>query len=488
MRRAFRTIRDPLHGDIAVPTIASAVVDTLEFQRLRYIRQNALLHFVFPGAVHTRFVHSLGTMHLAHRAFEVLFSEAESNDPCYEYLRAVFGLAGLLHDIGHCAFSHSIERVESTGSDGNRAHFFGTVRELLTLWGYTELLEEWEACDAGHSGEQRAEHEQIGLALVKSIFERESVKNACIEVSLSPEDVARDTCAIMNGALGPSEHFSKCCDAIEKCLEGTSEQFTLDVQHILHSLISGNIDVDRLDYLNRDSLHCGVPYGRCDTDVILNSLRIHFVSGKALLALTAKAVNAVDDLLWSRFQLFLQVLNHKTNVALNEMFKEAVPEAVKAGVIEVPKDLNDYLAFTDDSVMAPILKLCIHTPEHKETGWGKTLAHREIPRHLGYKEIPVDGTEEATFKALCEELELDPKSPKLRQAVGHSEIVKAGKLPIVLELNRVTGVIKPADFTKLSSLVELKVIDDGKAKNDDAKKTEHRGFKEATTFVHIFER
>jgi HD superfamily phosphohydrolase len=120
-RHDARVVRDPIHGDILLPPIAAAVVGSLEFQRLRYIRQNGLLHFVFPGAVHTRFAHSLGTMANAQAVWYRLtadLAEREKTEAfagAREYLGEVFELAALLHDVGHCAFSHASEQVEVKG-------------------------------------------------------------------------------------------------------------------------------------------------------------------------------------------------------------------------------------------------------------------------------------------------------------------------------------------------------------------------------------
>jgi HD superfamily phosphohydrolase len=72
-----RLVRDPIHGDIAISALEAAVIDTRVFQRLRYLRQDGLLHFIFPGAVHTRFAHSIGTMAVAERVLSHLLAPVE---------------------------------------------------------------------------------------------------------------------------------------------------------------------------------------------------------------------------------------------------------------------------------------------------------------------------------------------------------------------------------------------------------------------------
>lgn len=134
-----RLLRDPIHGDIAVSPLEAAIIDTRMFQRLRYIRQNGLLHFIFPGAVHTRFGHCIGTMAIAERVFTRLFAPlaSEIKSASLRYVKNVFRLAALLHDVGHCAFSHSSERVSVDGKP-----LLGTLAQRLEDWKDKQLLDQ----------------------------------------------------------------------------------------------------------------------------------------------------------------------------------------------------------------------------------------------------------------------------------------------------------------------------------------------------------
>jgi len=97
----FYTIRDPVHGDINISGLELRIINTEEFQRLRKIRQLATAYLVYPGALHTRFEHSIGTMHIT----GLLASNAVDDSDIVSQLRIV----ALLHDIGHSAFSHEGE-------------------------------------------------------------------------------------------------------------------------------------------------------------------------------------------------------------------------------------------------------------------------------------------------------------------------------------------------------------------------------------------
>src|SRR5450759_1579873 len=100
-------IRDPLHNNIRLDTLARELIETPAFQRLRYVRQLGLAFLVYPGATPTRFEHALGTYHLARRSLALLGEEGGLSrvlaDEC-----AIVTAAALLHDLGHYPFSHAL--------------------------------------------------------------------------------------------------------------------------------------------------------------------------------------------------------------------------------------------------------------------------------------------------------------------------------------------------------------------------------------------
>ena len=107
-----KLIRDPLWNTIRLDPTAVRIVDTAEFQRLRYIRQLGLGHLVYPGATHTRFDHALGVYHLTTTALRTLRERGGTPPEAWEGEELV-PYAALLHDIGHYAFSHALEELES---------------------------------------------------------------------------------------------------------------------------------------------------------------------------------------------------------------------------------------------------------------------------------------------------------------------------------------------------------------------------------------
>ena len=168
-----RLIMDPVHGGIALSDIEVAVIDHPLIQRLRYICQNDILSLVFPGATHSRFLHSIGTMHVGHRIFSQLIENAlaarlRQNEQRYEltdsqldalhFFARVVRLACLLHDCGHSSFSHQFSRADSIRK------LFADGKAAATLW---------EGLDTDRlfgSAPQKIVHEHFSVRCTIEIF------------------------------------------------------------------------------------------------------------------------------------------------------------------------------------------------------------------------------------------------------------------------------------------------------------------------------
>ena len=111
-------IRDPIHGSITISKQEIQVLDSPAFQRLRMIKQLGFTEFSFPGASHSRYIHSLGATYLAGLAFDSIFRDFSfSNKKKKNNYRQILRLAALLHDVGHGPLSHSTEEVMPRLSD-----------------------------------------------------------------------------------------------------------------------------------------------------------------------------------------------------------------------------------------------------------------------------------------------------------------------------------------------------------------------------------
>jgi HD superfamily phosphohydrolase len=397
-------------------------------------------------------------MCIAGRVFENIFRAATTSATsdersAIEYLGTVFRLGALLHDVGHCAFSHSIEQVMIEGLP-----LLGTTTALFEEWKKADLLEEYVKVYPDRA-ESPVSHEQIGLILVDEIFRQARVTEACERVlAVSALEVAKDVRAIMDGGLSPSGPFGlraeRAFEAVARVAPSAApftnaerENFASDVLTVLHNLVSGTLDVDRLDYLIRDSFHCGVPYGRCDVQMLLGSLSIGPMKGNTVLLLSEKAAHTLEDMLWSRYQLFIQVLNHKTNVGLNAALSRAVEEAVADSLIRRPEKLVDYVAFTDDSVMSTVIRACLHG-KLATRSYAKALVDRRVPLHIDIAEGTSDKEELRDKHAKKMKCSVD----QIYVGEAKSEFIKEGPLPMLVGWDRRTGARRLRPFREASSM------------------------------------
>jgi len=236
-----KIINDPVFGFITIPN--DFVYDIIQhpfLQRLSRIRQLGLTSFVYPGAQHTRFHHSLGAMFLMGEALKTLkekgheISEEEKNGA----LAAI-----LMHDIGHGPFSHVLEHT------------------LVT----------------------HVQHETLSLLLMKQMN------------------------AELNGALQT---------AIDIFTDKYPKRF-------LHQLVSGQLDMDRLDYLRRDSFFTGVSEGNIGSARIIKMLDVK----DDQLVVESKGIYSIENFLMSRRLMFWQVYLHKTAVAAEKMMINTLKRA-----------------------------------------------------------------------------------------------------------------------------------------------------------------
>ncbi len=236
-----KIVNDPVYGFISIKS--PLVFDLIEhpyFQRLRYIKQLGMTHLVYPGALHTRFHHAIGAMHLMQLALEHLqnkghnVTEAEEEAAC---------IAILLHDIGHGPFSHSLEH----------SLVKGISHEAISLLMMDKLNQQFEG--------------QLDLAL--KIFNNQYHKP------------------------------------------------------FLSQLITGQLDLDRLDYLNRDSFFSGVTEGMVSSDRIIKLLNIE----DGNLVVEEKGIYSIEKFLIARRLMYWQVYLHKTVIGAEQMLVKILERA-----------------------------------------------------------------------------------------------------------------------------------------------------------------
>ncbi len=294
-----KIINDPVYGFISIKTpLIFDVIEHPYFQRLRYIKQLGMTHLVYPGALHTRFHHALGAMHLMQLAVEHLQNKGHhiTNEECEAACIAI-----LLHDIGHGPFSHALE----------------------------------------HSIVKGISHEDIGKLLIAKLNED---FNGKLALALK----------IFNN------HYDK---------------------KFLYQLISGQLDLDRLDYLNRDSFFSGVTEGMVSSDRIIKLLNVK----NGNIVVEEKGIYSIEKFLIARRLMYWQVYLHKTVIAAEQMlvkildrarelastqtqlfatptFKHFLYNTVSINdFINENQHINNFVKLDDSDIMASIKVWCHHS-------------------------------------------------------------------------------------------------------------------------------
>ncbi|MEJ2780849.1 HD domain-containing protein [Stygiolobus sp. CP850M] len=268
----MKKVFDEIHGYITLNDLETKIIDSPIFQRLRRIKQTSLAYLVYPGAMHTRFSHSLGTFYLSQKVGEKLQQSGIMTSEELNLIR----LSSLLHDIGQFPFSHAIEPLYLQSNLSNKVLRDEIIRNDAEL---------------------------------KEIFEEHSV------------DVGK-ILQIYNG----DNSFS--------------------------SIIDSDVDVDRMDYLIRDSRHTGVQLGNLDLERLIDT--ISYGEDGNIIVLE-KGLYSLENFYISRLHMYQAVYYHKTilgyEIYLRHIFKQVVesccPELFNTNYIK--KSVNEgSLVYWDD--------------------------------------------------------------------------------------------------------------------------------------------
>lgn len=328
--------RDPVHDIIKFSqddSFLQDVVDSAPFQRLRRIKQLGFVDYVYPGAQHSRFSHSLGSYFLANKVIQHLNSHKKIID---DDIKRLILTAALLHDIGHGPFSHIFEEVLK---DKNLKQSISSHED----WG-------WKIIEETNIKEILLEKGKIKIQRLKEIFNK----------TYTPK--------------------------------------------IAFSIISSQFDVDRLDYLMRDSVMTGCRYARIDLEWIIRNL-VAVAPDKSLpdnldIAIDgSRGISAIDQYLLGRFHNYKHIVYHKTVRAAEMMFKRIltlglslkseqeslINNALVKIALKEPLTVEDYLSLDDNIVMTQIK----HWADKSKNEILKDLCDRLINRKL-FKAVYLD--------------------------------------------------------------------------------------------------
>lgn len=346
-------VRDPIVGAIRVTTSERAVVDHPFVQRLRGVRATGFSSMAFPSATHTRYGHSLGVMYLAGRAFDAAYEGWKFSDPsARERFRSCVRLAALCHDLGHSPFSHCTEFA------------MPPLADLGIGW-------------IGSEQHRKATHEDYTIAILANT-------DLAVTVREHFSFTSRHVASLISPDVAPGDDLF---------VDGG-----LDHRRVLSQIISSELDVDRLDYLVRDSYFSGARYGQVDVLWLISHLRAVPMDGSVNLGLDARALYAFDDFLIARHHMFLMVYFHHKSVVYEELLRRWVEGSADGWALSA--DLDLYL-WQDD------LDLRMHLRRSRDP-WARRIVERRPYRRL----LEVHGTPEqvdlSDEAALLREKGIDP--------------------------------------------------------------------------------
>ncbi len=378
-----KKIYDSVHRFIHLNELERKLLNTRPFQRLHYIHQLGVTFFVYPGAVHRRFEHSLGAMELATRIYEEVLSRSSQREvasclpavhsPEYDYWLAILRFSALCHDMGHLPFSHTAEK---------------------------RLL-------------QDQEHEKWTAKMIQSAYLApiwEAFGNT-LGTEFATRDVGMDVVKI---ALGPKKFAAFYPD----------EALLSSWEQLVSEMLTGDFfGADRIDYLLRDSQCSGLPYGAFDYHQLFEMLHVLMSDNVFYLGIEENGIESCEALLLSRHYMHRRLYQYPTVKA----YSFHLARFMESAFYDIEESLECYLGVTDNEVLAELQRasLDVGHPGHfdaaclalrlerfhafslkKEVGEGELVALREkyrLPLDQIAWELPPKPCqkEELSFPVLC---------------------------------------------------------------------------------------
>lgn len=306
-----KVIFDNIHGYITLNRVESRILETLYYQRLRWIRQLGFSFYIFPGATHTRHAHALGVLHVMDRVLksigkgvseDKLFNpQARDEDSTFH---RTMRLAAMLHDIGTFPFSHSIELA------------------YINHWRHQSQL---------GRPKYMANHEVLGSHIILNTDFEGGITRILKEEGIDPEELSL-------------------------IIAGKSKNL------LANQLMHSDVDADRMDYLIRDAHHTGIKLGVYDMDLLIRNLTTHPEEGKEVLCIHEDGMNVVDSFLVSRYFWYSQIINDGTGykfdllaAKIGEYFLEnGIAYSFEQLMERVSQNPNEYFTFNDSYFMAKL--------------------------------------------------------------------------------------------------------------------------------------
>ncbi|XP_067948689.1 deoxynucleoside triphosphate triphosphohydrolase SAMHD1-like isoform X2 [Watersipora subatra] len=353
VRDLHKLINDPVHGTINLHPLAVTIISSPQFQRLHFVKQLSTLHYIYPSAGYSRFEHSVGTYHLAGK----LINSIKDRQPELK-ISAIDAmcvqLAGLCHDLGHGPFSHMFDRlvIPKLDKESKWTHEDASTDMVDYIW-----------------KNEQAEFEKWGFTAQVIEF-------------------------IKSLILG-------------KPIENSRENGKSFLYEIVANSNSG-MDVDKWDYLIRDSYHLGI---KCSFDPYRLIFHIRVVTekdGHRQICYRDKEANTICSMFQMRYDLYMKAYHHRVALGVELQVAEAIVKANKGLTIAgktLLECLDDMKVYTHlhDGILFKILES--EAAELKDSRvLLERLQKRQIWKFIGEARITGDGDMSEDFNSMTDEL------------------------------------------------------------------------------------
>jgi HD superfamily phosphohydrolase len=317
-------IHDNIHGYIKLSPIASQIVDTSVFQRLRNIHQTGILYLVFPTAVHSRFEHSIGTYYLANKMITNISIKQPELNISNELIDLV-SIAGLCHDLGHLLFSHLFDDL------------------------FLPFLDNY------NKDKLNVHHEHRSVNLLNYLVEKYKI------------DLTKEQLLIIANLINP------------KTAEYGKWNKRYQVGKWIFQIVSNplnSIDVDKFDYLVRDTNALGLKFGFDYTRIISDAKVID-----KKLCYSSQCSEDIYHMFFVRYRLYRQIYNHKAVKAIEILIVKLLFE------LEKEYKISEYISDPEK-----MIKLTDYFIWQKDSEIIKAIEERKIPKMV-YQNVSVKYTE-----------------------------------------------------------------------------------------------
>ena len=377
-------ILDNVHGFIQYTAAEKQIMDTQLFKRLQSIKQLSVVNWVFPGSEHTRFIHSLGVMHIADKM--AISLELTSKE------RKIIRLAGLLHDIGHYPLSHVCE------------------------FPYKKQFALWDLSDEKYC-------EEINKNIIDKI-ESFSITTKTTFMSQST--------GLHHEAIGALivQHNEEIRDIIIKeCEDDNAPQIIADIitgnveraetDPLLVQIIHSELDADGIDYLMRDATFSGTSFGSCEIDLLISCLKIGNYNGTRIMCVSPKGIAAADQYLINKFFSYSQVVFNR-HIVISEWMAEQVVNWMQKHHAIFPSgstlerwargDWDKYLGFTDNMFWSALERILSNELSDLVPHFIKTfcqhLLHHNEPKYIEKSEIRLISDKQEEIQGFLRETDI----------------------------------------------------------------------------------